>query len=562
MTRTKDANLVFDGLSRRNFFRLAAVAGAATGVAGLAGCAPQPPAASATAGDDLAATGAASWRTAPEPIDESAITTTQEADVVVVGGGLAGVCTAASALENGLSVIVLEKNETPRMTGLDFGCVNPTIAKEAGLELSEQEMYQMARDWIHMSANRARADIVTKFIHESGQAVDWIVEKAQAWGCRPVLAAMRSNSDTYYNYIHPVEFPDGPLYDLDTASFGANDVITMLQQEITDGGGQYLTNMTAEQLEKEGDRVTAVVAAGADGSYTRFAASKGVVLCTGDFGANEEMMNELCSFDFDSFDPVGYFNASMNTGDGHRMGLWAGGVFQTGPQPLMLLPQSYPYFYLRVNDRGERYCNEDCDSVNMCINQLQQHAGCSWAIWDNKWREEIPASLEVSGGMSWDQDFREYGTPWSAEVEEAATHSWEEADGLLVKADTIEELASLAGIPAEGLAATVDRYNELAKSGNDVDFGKRRELMTSITEPPFYALRMQTGLCVSVGGLNVNVDSQILDETGAPIPGLYAVGNTAAGLFGVDYNEAPVPGVSLGRCVTFGKLLGEHLATV
>ena len=68
----------------------------------------------------------------------------------------------------------------------------------------------------------------------------------------------------------------------------------------------------------------------------------------------------------------------------------------------MILPQSYPYFYLRVNDRGERYCNEDCDSVNMCVNQLQQHEGKSWSIWDNKWREEIPASLEVSGGMSWD----------------------------------------------------------------------------------------------------------------------------------------------------------------
>ena len=86
--------------------------------------------------------------------------------------------------------------------------------------------------------------------------------------------------------------------------------------------------------------------------------------------------------------------------------------------------------------------------------------------------------------------------------------------------------------------------------------------MTAITEPPFYALRMQSMLCVSVGGLNVDVNSQVLSEDRTPIPGLYAVGNTAGGLFGVDYNEAPVPGVSLGRCVTFGKLLGEHLATL
>lgn len=562
MTRTKDTNSVFDGLSRRNFFRLAAMAGAATGVAGLAGCAPQPPAASATAGNNLAATGVASWRTAPEPIDESAIAATQEADVVVVGGGLSGVCTAVSALENGLSVIVLEKNETPRMTGLDFGVVNAGLQKENGMELSEDDIYRMTREWIHMSANRARADIVQKFIRESGSAMDWVIEKVQAWGCRPVLAAMRSNSDTYYNYIHPVELPDGPLYDLAAGSYGVNDVITMFMEEIQEKGGQYLTKVAAEQLEKDEDRVTSVVAVGEDGSYARYVGAKGVVLCTGDFGADADMMSELTEFDFDSFDPMGYTNVSVNTGDGHKMGLWAGGVLQAGPQPLMLLPMTYPYFYLRVNDRGERFCNEDCDSVNMCVNQLQQHAGATWAIWDDKWREEIPASLEYSGGMSWDQDFREYGTPWSAEVEQAGTHDWEEADGFLVKADTLEELAEASGIPAEGLKATVERYNELVAAGRDDDFGKRSELLTSIAQPPFYALRMQTMMCVSVGGLNVNTDSQILDETGAPIPGLYAVGNTAAGLFGVDYNEAPVPGVSLGRCVTFGKLLGEHLATV
>ncbi|MEC4273083.1 FAD-dependent oxidoreductase [Adlercreutzia sp. R25] len=548
-------------VSRRGFMRLMATAGLATGVAGLTGCAPQATADKKTDANDLAETGS-SWRDVPAPIDESLITDTQEADVIVVGGGLAGVSTAASAVENGLTVIVLEKNETPRMTGLDFGCVNSTLAKEAGLELSDEDIYKMTREWIHMSGNRARADIILKFIRESGAAVDWIVEKAEAWGCRPVLAAMRSNSDMYFNYIHPVEFPDGPLYDLETASFGANDIITMLQKQVTDGGSQYLVQVAAEQLEKEGERVAAVIAKNADGDYVRFKGKKGVVLCTGDFGGDEAMMNELTAYDFESFDPEGYFNASMSTGDGHKMGLWAGGAFQMGPQPLMMLPQTYPYFYLHVNDRGERFCNEDCDSVNMCINQLQQHEAKAWSIWDNKWREEIPASLEVSGGMSWDQDFREMGTPWSAEVEEVGTHSWEADAGLLVTADTLDELASAVGIPADALKATVDRYNELVEGGVDLDFGKRQELMTSISEPPFYALRMQTGMCVSVGGLNVDTNSQILDEAGAPIEGLYAVGNTAAGLFGVDYNEAPVPGVSLGRCVTFGKLLGEHLASI
>lgn len=125
----------------------------------------------------------------------------------------------------------------------------------------------------------------------------------------------------------------------------------------------------------------------------------------------------------------------------------------------------------------------------------------------------------------------------------------------------MEELAEKTSLPLDSLKATIGRYNELAQAGRDDDFGKRAELMTTILEPPFYALRMQNMMCVSVGGLDVDANSQVLGENRTPIAGLYAVGNTAGGLFGVDYNEAPVPGVSLGRCVTFGKLLGEHLAS-
>ncbi len=543
-------------LNRRNFLKLAAAGGVAAGAAGLMGCSPQ-----TTASSTSSESAASSWRDAPEPIADGSIADTQEADIIVVGGGIAGVSTAASALENGLSVIVLEKNDQPRMTGLDFGCVNPQIAIDAGLELSDKDKYDMAREWVAFSNNRARADIIINFINTSGAAIDWLSEKAKAWGCTPVLAAMKSESDMYYNWIRPVEFHNGPLFDISQGSFGVNDIITMLQQEIQENGGQYLTDITAEQLEKTDNRVTGVIASDADGTYHRYNGTKGVVLCTGDFGANAEMMSDLTCFDFDSFDSTGFISQSMGTGDGHRMGLWAGGVFQMGPQPLMLLPQMYPYFYLHVNDRGERFCNEDCDSVNMCINQLCQHAGTAWSIWDAKWPEEIPESLKVSGGMSWDQDFRVLGEPWSKENEQALFDSDQEA-GMLFVTDTLEELADAAGIPKDAFLATVDHYNQIVESGVDTDFGKRRELLTSITEPPFYALRMQTNMCVSVGGLQVNVNSEVLDETGAPIDGLFAVGNTAGGLFGTDYVESVVPGVSLGRCVTFGKNLGEYLATL
>ena len=148
------------------------------------------------------------------------------------------------------------------------------------------------------------------------------------------------------------------------------------------------------------------------------------------------------------------------------------------------------------------------------------------------------------------------------EGEEALAFSWETESGLLVQADSLEELAGAMGLAPEAtetFLATVKRYNELVDAG-DTDFGKRPELMAKIEQPPFYGLRMNVELGVSVGGLTTNADSECLTEAGEVIPGLYAVGNNAGGLFGIDYNEVTIPGISLGRCVTFGWLLGKHLA--
>ncbi|MFR1168545.1 MAG: FAD-binding protein [Adlercreutzia equolifaciens] len=102
------------------------------------------------------------------------------------------------------------------------------------------------------------------------------------------------------------------------------------------------------------------------------------------------------------------------------------------------------------------------------------------------------------------------------------------------------------------------KLQQLVDAG-DTDFGKRPELMAKI-EQQLHGLRMNVELGVSVGGLTTNADSECLTAAGEVIPGLYAVGNNAGGLFGIDYNEVTIPGISLGRCVTFGWLLGQHLA--
>ena len=332
-----------------------------------------------------------------------------------------------------------------------------------------------------------------------------------------------------------------------------------MTDQFVKGGGTLSYETRAMQLVKDGDTVTGVVAERADGSYARYDATKGVVLACGDFAGDPEMLAAWQPFDVDSFNPDFFLNCSTGTGDGHKMGLWAGAAMQQGPQPIMWLPFTYPYFYLHVNNLGKRFMNEDTGSVNMSVGQILQPKAEAWSVFDSKWPTEIPASLEVGGGMSWDQDFREYGNEWDLATEQA-TMDYNQENGDLLVADTIEELAEAMGVPADEFAATVQRYNQLVDEGFDSDFGKRPELMTSISEAPFYALKMRTGLCVSVGGLKTNLRYQALTEDEQAIPGLYAVGNNGSGFYGVDYEQAVVSGCSLGRCVTQGWLLGQFLA--
>ena len=113
-------------------------------------------------------------------------------------------------------------------------------------------------------------------------------------------------------------------------------------------------------------------------------------------------------------------------------------------------------------------------------------------------------------------------------------------------------------VPVENLVATVNRYNELCKMGKDVDYGKRSEMLTTITEPPFYALKWGPALLNVHGGLIIDTGMHVLDSESKPIPGLFAVGNVAGGLYGVDY-PLLLNGNSHCRAITWALEAAESI---
>ena len=132
-------------------------------------------------------------------------------------------------------------------------------------------------------------------------------------------------------------------------------------------------------------------------------------------------------------------------------------------------------------------------------------------------------------------------------------------NGKLIKADTLDDLAKQLDIPADTFKATVERYNSMAEAGEDVDFDVPAQWLAPVKTAPFYATKSVCSTLTIPFGLHVNADSQVLTAEDEPIPGLFAIGNVQGDFFGKDY-PVHCPGVSHGRCVTFGQLVGEACA--
>ena len=543
-------------VTRRSFLKGTALGAlGAVGAGALSCCQPNQPGSSQVS--DLAHTGEPSFMTPPEPIDPADTDEQKTTDVLIIGGGIGGLITATSCLENNLDVIVLEKNEEPRWIGCDFGFVNPSAVLEAGVE--PVDPYLATRDFVEKSGHRTCVDVAYRFMTRSGEAADWFTDKCASWGLYPIVMNYRGNCDFYRNYTHVVRYqpeentPENVYENL-------KHMLDSMIDELEQAGGAYLRKTTATQLVKDGDRITGAICEASDGSTIYIEGKHVVVLATGDYAGNEEMFNYYSEWTSDDID----WNESTGLGEGHQLGLWAGAQMQSRPHPMMLFYEPHSYHFLRVNKHGKRYVNEDTGYLGGNVSILRQPDHISWVIFDDNWRETIPQSIPYGGGMGWDQDMRTLGREWSVEEEEALL-DYDREEGYLVEADTLEELADameLEGTAKQQLLDTVKRYNSLADNGLDEDFGKRPELLqlSRIVKPPFYALKQLTDLGVSCGGLMTDVDSRILDPDGLPIDNLYGIGLVTGSLFGVDYNEITVPGISLGRNITFGWLLGKYLA--
>ncbi|WP_425805287.1 FAD-dependent oxidoreductase [Desulfitobacterium sp. Sab5] len=538
------------GLSRRDFFKGSAFVALGAASAGLlAGCGTSQQ--SAKSSSDTTAKN--SWETPPAPIADKDIKETVSADVVVIGAGMAGMVAALSAAEAGAKVVLIEKRETYTARGMHIAAIGTKTQQKYNVKINAK---QGIRDILKWSGNKVKQDLHWVWANKSGEALDWVAKMTEAEGVETTLWAAGYKGPDYYEYpgvTHMFIGPSAAKYD------NNHDVLATLEKNAKNKGVNIQYKVQAAQLVKSGDRVTAVIGK-TDAGYIKYEGKKGIILCCGDYAADQAMVDKFCPI-ANKVDAKVYTPVGVNTGDGHKMGLWIGAAMQEDePHAAMIHTQAgaWSYCFLNINKNGERYSNEDATPQAVCNAKMEQPDRIAWSVYDDKFLDELPKTIEIGGGMFWDQVNRTWGKPWSREGEEALLKRHID-QGLVVKADTLDELAQKMKVPADKLKATVARYNDLAKNGEDVDFGKRKELLFSIDKPPFYAGSLKSALLVIVGGLRINSKMQVLDKSNNVIAGLYAAGNTAGDFFGQDYPTL-FPGHSHGRAITFGRLAGQNAA--
>lgn len=547
------------GFSRRTFIKGAALSTAGLASAGmLPGCGSEetPPAT-----PDATEASEPGFLKAPEAISDSQIKSTVNADVVVIGAGMSGLCAAMSAAEEGAKVVILEKTERVNFRGNDYGTIGSKMQKQINNEINKMEAVQ---EIMRYNAYKGNQRIVSLWADNSGAVADWIMSKAESYGCtpKPVPLDETVTPGTTIKGFPTLSFRMDPSEAaLGDAPKGTDpwtaSMRYTLKKGCEDAGIQFYYETPAVQLVREEQgRVTAVIG-GAEGAYTKFVGKKGIIVCSGDYNANKEMREYFIP-------STKYMQANMyemvsgphNTGDGQLMGMWVGAAIDEFPHAPMYFDFAVPGApiladalmrqpWLSVNNFGERYCNEELPYAYLCNAQRQQPELGKWNIFDSKWPEEAPSFKLVAC-----KDMRtNFHNP-----DNVAKYI---EKGYITSAETLEELADKIKLPKDTFLKTVARYNELAKQGVDLDFGKRSACLTTIEKPTFYAAPLGTALLVTLGGLQINEHLQVLDTDKKAIPGLYAAGNASGSYYANDYCVS-LPGNSHGRAFTFGYLAGKN----
>lgn len=476
-----------------------------------------------------------------------------ECDFVIAGAGAAGMGAAIGAAQAGASkVIVLEKGSNVGGNALVSGGYLEYVNAPAELRvpMSDELTRQLESDL----ANPIAAEIPPEELAK-------IKERYAAWqasgdttlfDCEELMALQECllyGADGYYGSLDFAQCVSAFDAFLDENGFAWKPCIGIVgypwphwsapddgvcgqgyfnffDKQIAEHGYpvEIMLNTPVTELLKEGDAVVGFTAVAKDGTTYHVRASRGALLATGGFSGNPDMLREYNTmWPWDENTPLPTTNVYGHHGDGIKLALEEGAEVAL-MDSLMMFPFAdvkngcdettvgADTDCLLVNANGERFIDETLDRYTMTEALMQQPDEVLFLISDRD-------TSRVEG------DYSYYGRSIQRLIDQ----------GQLFRADTLEELADQMGCDKNTFAATVERYNEIARNGEDPDFGRMIFTPDSpIENPPFYASPRTWAAHITEGGVVTDETSQVLREDGTPIEGLYAAGEVTVGMSGVS----------------------------
>lgn len=473
-------------------------------------------------------------------------------DVVVIGGGGSGLSAAVQVAKNGNTCAVLEKEET---LGGSSSFAEGHAAFESDeqikrdIHVSKQEAFDTYMDYSHWRANPT---LVSRFVQNASTTI----------------VKMRDEVGAVYENVD-ITAPDQPgeLVTWHLPEGEVARVIELLAADATRREVDIFQSTKATEIIKENGKVVGVRAIDSDGEEVLLGA-KAVIVGTGGYASNPAMMNKYGKFNVgEKLISVG---SPGNTGDGIKMVLEAGGVENSNIGTRLLLPFMrdktitshtnaagfQPYFWVDASSR--RFINE---MVGLNFgNAGDVVAGLPGAFfWSILSQETIRHLVEVGNEVGLGIYVKNYEKLLNL-PNEIVEDAKDPNRSNVQSANSIEELALKAGLDPQILSAEVDAYNEIVKNQNDDKFFKIPKYLHPIKEAPFYAVKMETGIMITMGALEIDENLRALNANKEPITGLYVVGCDAGGMYGESYT-LPVPGSANGFALTSGWLAADDITS-
>lgn len=437
----------------------------------------------------------------------------EQYDIIVVGAGGAGMTAALEAKANGMNPVIFEKmpvaggNTLKSSSGMNAS--ETKFQKEQGIEDSNDSFYE---ETLKGGKGTNNTELLRFFVDNSADAIDWLDSIGIKLNNLTITGGMSEKR------THRPE--DGSA----VGQYLVNGLVKNIQEQ----GIPLFVNAKVTEITQNDGKVNGVKVLFNETDEKTITANA-VVVTTGGYGSNMEMITEVRP------DLEGYVttNQEGSTGDGIKMIEALGGTTvdmdQIQVHPTVQQDKSYLIGEavrgegaILINNEGERFTNEldTRDNVTAAINALPEKSAT--LVFDSGVKSRVKA-IEQYDKM-----------------------------GFVISADSIEALAEKLEVPADNLKATLDTWNSSVNKKDDAEFGRTTGMDNDLSTAPYYAIKIAPGIHYTMGGVNINTNTEVLNADGEPITGLFAAGEVTGGLHG----QNRIGGNSVAEIIIFGRQAG------